>query len=70
MRRVITQTLITLLMLDAALVAAILISGRTAWAWICLYWILLTLKNFVDWMPAREAHKDRIKRLEAQDGKH
>lgn len=53
MRRVITQALITLLMLDAALVAVILISGRTAWPWICLYWVLLTIKNAVDWTGAR-----------------
>lgn len=68
MRKIITQTLITLLMVDAAIVAIILISGWTAWPWICAYWVILTLKNAVDWIPARETHSDRIKRLEAQDG--
>lgn len=49
MRKAVSQALITLLMLDAALVAVILISGRSAWPWICLYWAILTIKNAVDW---------------------
>lgn len=57
MRKVMSQTLITLLMLDAALVAGILISGRTAWPWIVIYWITLSAKNFVDWLPAHKKCK-------------
>lgn len=44
----IAQILIFLLMADAAFVAYGLIRKRNMWKFICLYWILLTLKNFVD----------------------
>ena len=44
----ISQILIFLLMADAAFVAYGLIRKRNMWKFICLYWILLTLKNFVD----------------------
>lgn len=43
-----TQLLIFLLMLDAAWVFYGLCCKRNMWAWICLYWALLTAKNAVD----------------------
>lgn len=45
-----TQFLITLLLIDSAWVAYGLIKKRNMWKWICLYWVLLTLKNLVDLM--------------------
>ena len=44
------QFLIYLLMLDAAWVFAGLLRKRNMWAWICLYWLILTLKNAVDFI--------------------
>ena len=45
-----TQFLIFLLMLDAAWVAYGLLRRRNMWQFITLYWILLTIKNAVDWL--------------------
>lgn len=42
------QLLIFFLMLDAAIVAGGLLRKKNMWVWICLYWIILTAKNFVD----------------------
>lgn len=44
----ISQLLIILLMADAAWVAYGLIRKKNRWAWVCLYWIILTLKNLTD----------------------
>lgn len=44
----ISQLLIILLMADAAWVAYGLLRKKNRWAWVCLYWILLTLKNLMD----------------------
>ena len=46
----ISQTFIILLMVDAALVAYGLIRKRVMWRWICLYWVLLTIKNLCDFL--------------------
>ena len=44
----ISQNLVFLLMLDAAWVALGLMRRKKMWWWICLYWVLLTAKNAVD----------------------
>lgn len=40
---------IFLLMVDAAWVCIGLMQNRVMWAWIVLYWAILTVKNFIDW---------------------
>ena len=45
----IAQFFVLLLCLDAAVVAAGLIKKRNMWPFIVLYWILLTIKNAVDY---------------------
>ena len=44
----ITQIFIFLLFVDAAFVAYGLIKHKNMWQFICLYWVLLTIKNFID----------------------
>lgn len=44
----VSQIFVFALFLDAAWVAYGLIKKRNMWKWICLYWVLLTLKNLVD----------------------
>lgn len=44
----ISQFCVFLLMLDAAWVAGGLLGKKNMWRWICLYWIILTAKNAVD----------------------
>ena len=44
----ITQIFIFLLFVDAAFVAYGLIKRKNMWQFICLYWVLLTIKNFID----------------------
>ena len=44
----ITQLLILLLFIDAAYIACGLMQKRDMWSYICIYWILLTVKNLVD----------------------
>ena len=44
----VSQCFVALLMLDAAWVFFGLIRQKNRWAWICLYWFLLTLKNLAD----------------------
>lgn len=46
----ISQMLVFLLMLDAAWVGYGLIRKRNMWAYITLYWIILTTKNLVDFL--------------------
>lgn len=43
-----TQMLIFLLMIDAGWVFLGLTRKKNMWAWICLYWALLTAKNAAD----------------------
>lgn len=44
----VSQFFVFLLCLDAAFVAAGLMKKRNMWAFIVLYWILLTIKNCCD----------------------
>ena len=44
----ISQTLIILLMADAAWVAYGIYRKKNRWPWICIYWVILTIKNLVD----------------------
>ena len=44
----ISQFCVFLLMIDAAWVAYGLLRKKNMWCWICLYWIILTAKNMVD----------------------
>ena len=46
----VSQVFVFLLFADAAWVAYGLIRKRNMWKWICLYWVLLTAKNFCDLM--------------------
>lgn len=48
MIRFISQVLVFALMADAAWVAIGLARKKNMWKWIVLYWVLLTLKNAVD----------------------
>ena len=44
----IKKYLIYLLLIDAALVFVLQLAQINAWIFICLYWLILTLKNAVD----------------------
>lgn len=46
----VSQIMVILLMADAAWVAYGLIRKKIMWKWICLYWIILTVKNLCDLM--------------------
>ena len=46
----VSQALVLALMADAAWVFVGLIRKKNRWAWICLYWLILTLKNLADFM--------------------
>lgn len=48
--RLISQLLVFTLMADAAWVAIGLARKKNMWKWIVLYWVLLTLKNAVDFV--------------------
>lgn len=49
--RWISQGFVLLLMLDAAYVATCQMNRRKhVWWFVCLYWVLLTLKNAVDFL--------------------
>ena len=48
----ISQFFICLLLIDAAFVAYGLLHRQNMWKWVCLYWILLTMKNAVDLIGA------------------
>ena len=52
----ISQFLILLLMLDAAWVALGQFHSWNMWPWVCAYWVILTLKNLVDWKKGRNKH--------------
>lgn len=45
---------IFLLMVDAAWVCVGLMQNRVMWAWIVLYWAILTVKNFIDWKKSKK----------------
>ena len=38
----------------AMTVCAGLAAGRNMWPWIVAYWVVLTVKNIVDWIGARK----------------
>lgn len=44
------QLLIFALFAVALVVAAGLLARKNMWKWICLYWVILTVKNFLDWI--------------------
>lgn len=46
--RIISQVMVTLLFADALWVAVGLIRKKNRWPWIALYWVLLTIKNAID----------------------
>ena len=48
-----SQALVCLLMLDAGWIAYGLSQRRDMWPWIVGYWIILTVKNLVDWIGGR-----------------
>ncbi len=48
MAKTLSQIFVFLLMIDAAIVAVGLSNKRNMWQFIFLYWILLTVKNAVD----------------------
>ena len=50
--RVISQIYIFMLMVNAGWVAYGLTKKKNMWKWICLYWIILTFKNAVDFINA------------------
>ena len=43
-----SQILVFMLMADAARVAIGLAQGENMWKYIVAYWVILTMKNFVD----------------------
>lgn len=51
---IVAQFLILLLMIDAGWVAWGLLHNQVMWPWICWYWVILTMKNFVDYMNGRK----------------
>lgn len=48
-----SQALVCLLMIDAAWVAFGLSQHWDMWPWIVGYWVILTVKNLVDWLGGR-----------------
>lgn len=59
--RAVQKLLILILAGIAAVVATGLIAGFSMWAWIVLYWAVLTGKNLVDWIAAGECGKEKTK---------
>lgn len=45
-----SQIMVFLLMADALIVAIGLFRKRNMWKWIIAYWVLLTIKNFIDFL--------------------
>lgn len=54
MTKQISNVLILVLAVIAAIVATGLIAGYAMWAWIVAYWITLTAKNIVDYIGAKK----------------
>ena len=50
MTKKISALLVLVLAVIAAVVATGLIAGYAMWAWIVAYWIVLTMKNVVDYI--------------------
>lgn len=48
-----SQALIIVLAVIAAIVATGLIAGLSMWAWIVGYWVTLTVKNVADYVGSR-----------------
>ena len=48
--KIISAAAVIMLMAIAAIVAAGLMRHKNMWAWIVAYWIVLTIKNAVDFM--------------------
>lgn len=46
--KLLSQTLIFALIIIAAVVAATIAAGKSAWILIIAYWVVLTIKNAVD----------------------
>lgn len=53
-----TTLLIIALAVIAAIVATGLIAGYAMQAWIVAYWLVLTMKNMVDYIGRRHPHDD------------
>lgn len=49
-----SQALVLLLMIDAAWIAWGLAQNRIMWGWIAGYWVILTIKNLVDYVDGRK----------------
>ena len=45
-----SQIMVFLLMADALIVVIGLFRKRNMWKWIITYWVLLTIKNFIDFL--------------------
>ena len=45
-----SQIMVFLLMVAALIVAIGLFRKRNMWKWISAYWVLLTIKNFIDFL--------------------
>lgn len=45
-----SQVAVICLILIAAYVSYLQITKKHAWRWIVAYWVVLTIKNFFDWM--------------------
>lgn len=52
--KLLSQLGVIALMLDAAWVAVGQINRWNMWWFICLYWVLLTIKNWFDFMGGRK----------------
>lgn len=46
----ISQFFIFILMIDAFWIACGLARRKNMWRWIVLYWVMLTMKNYVDYI--------------------
>lgn len=53
-----SQFLIFLLGIDAAIVFAGLLQQQNMWAFIVAYWLILTIKNFTDLVVSRKNQKN------------
>jgi hypothetical protein len=50
-----TNILVTLLMVDAGVVLVLqLMRSPIAWVFVCVYWAILLVKNYVDWKRTNE----------------
>ena len=56
----ISAILIIVLAVIAAVVATGLIAGYAMWPWIIAYWIVLTMKNVVDYVGTKDGRFEQI----------